>query len=140
MKSMDVLPFVDEQLSYNFNSYLKAGADVQSSWVWRYNLDHSIMPVRYRFSACAENSEERFFAINHKEPGLHFQGKLHLDNDPSLLVPDWKAIEQILQTEHRALTPAPFVRNMLDRPPRHVPHRKKKSRYLNRLWSASRRE
>ena len=126
LKSRAELPFVEDAFSYNFNSYLEVGADVQSSWVWRYNLDHNIVNVRYRFRGCVGAELASYFAINHKEAGLHFQHKLHLNNEPSLLQLDWKRVEQQLQTENYAFIPAPFANEMLDQPPRHVSHKKKK--------------
>jgi len=118
MKARHELPLVAKDLSFKFNSYIEAKSDVQSSWVWRYNLDNSYTQVRYRFSACSkglfrlkDSLKDSFFAINHKEAGSHFKKKVDLENSPSLLNEDWNAVERLLLQD--AMLPAPFARDLL---------------------------
>ncbi len=106
MKESGYLPYVPENVSYNFNKYLRDGKDVQSSWVWRYNYDQGRRQVRYSFVKCLR-SEEIFLAINHKEPGEHFKAKLDLQNDPALLNFDLHSTLKVLKRDS-SFTPHPF--------------------------------
>jgi hypothetical protein len=98
LKDAGELPYVPEDVSYNFNKYLNDGKDVQSSWVWRYNYDFSKRQVRYSIKKCLME-EEIFLAINHKEPGEHFKQKLDLDTDPQLLEFSLDAILKLVESE-----------------------------------------
>ena len=110
MKARGELPFVPENVAYEFNNYLRAGKDVQSSWVWRYNMDFGKRQVRYSFAKCSgKPRDEKYFAINHKEPGEHFKKKLNLQNDPSLLVFDYQILADLLLADEAQLIPRPFL-------------------------------
>ena len=106
MKESGYLPYVPEDVSYNFNKYLRDGKDVQSSWVWRYNYDHEVRQVRYSFVKCSF-SEEIFLAVNHKEPGEHFKSKLDLLNDPALLNFDLHTTLEVLRQD-ASFIPQPY--------------------------------
>ena len=106
IKESGYLPYVPEDVSYNFNKYLRNGWDVQSSWVWRYNYDHGKRQVRYSFVKCRQ-LDEIFLAINHKEPGEHFKKKKDLQNDATLLNFDLHATLEVLRQES-SFTPHPF--------------------------------
>ena len=85
-KSQQKLPYVQDEIAYEFNTYIRVGKDVQSSWVWRYNYDFNKLQIRYSFSKCTgKKGKEKYLAINHKEPGEHFKKKLDFHNDPRLL-------------------------------------------------------
>ena len=106
MKVDGNLPYVPDDISYNFNKYLDDGKDVQSSWVWRYNYDSSKKQVRYSCFTCLK-WKEVYLAINHKEPGEHFKTKLDLQNDPHLLEFDRNLMSYLLH-EKDHLCPIPF--------------------------------
>jgi len=102
-------PYVSEDIAYNYNRYLHEGKDVQSSWVWRFNHDFSKQQLRYTFKTCDVGYEnEVFLAINHKEPGEHYQRKEDLDNDPSLLEFDLGKSMRNLASENGAFVPQAF--------------------------------
>lgn len=98
LKDAGELPYVPEDVSYNFNEYLNDGKDVQSSWLWRYNYDFSKRQVRYSIKKCLMK-EEFFLAINHKEPGEHFKQKLDFDNDPQLLEFSLNEVLKLVETD-----------------------------------------
>lgn len=102
-------------MTYNYNEYVARGIDVQSPWVWRYNWEHSKFQVRYSFVRCGALPSERYFAINHKEPGAHFRKKLHLENDPSLLRFPFHEILSALDQRRNAAVykPATFSSKLL---------------------------
>jgi len=112
-------PYVPDinNISYNYNSYIDSNVDVQSPWVWRYNWEHSKLQVRYSFIRCGLEVAERYFAINHKEPGSHFKRKIDLENDPSLLKSTHLQFFGPLYKHHRStvgwLHPAQFGKDML---------------------------
>ena len=106
MKARGELPFVDEDISYNYNKYLSDGKDVQSSWVWRYNFEFGKRQVRYSFNRCLR-IRELFLAINHKEPGEHFKKKLDFQNDHDLLNFKLELAVSSLATE-TSFEPVPF--------------------------------
>jgi len=112
LKAENNLPYVPESIAYNYNKYLDDGKDVQSSWVWRYNLDFNKRQVRYSFTKCSNSffhTDDKYFAINHKEPGEHFKNKLELQNDPSLLYFDITPVFQGLLSDEESLVPATFT-------------------------------
>ncbi len=102
------LPYVPERFSYNFNKYLRAGQDVQSPWVWRYNYENGKRFVRYSLSKCDERSKEKFLAINHKEIGVHFSQKVDLDTDPALLLQNAHVMISKLASEDHPFVPREF--------------------------------
>ena len=107
-KRLGQLPFVPEGISYNYNKYIREGKDVQSSWLWRYNFETSKTQVRYSFSHCAAETEELYFAINHKEPGEHFKKKYNLQNDPSLLDFEFSVVQSRFALSVASFVPFPF--------------------------------
>ena len=107
-KRLGQLPFVPEGISYNYNKYIREGKDVQSSWLWRYHFETSKTQVRYSFSHCAE-TEELYFAINHKEPGEHFKKKYNLQNDPCLLDFKFSAVQTRFALSDASFVPFPFA-------------------------------
>lgn len=109
-KSAGELPYVPEEIAYNFNLYLREGKDVQSSWVWRYNYDFNKRQLRYSFTKCTMAASEPYFAINHKEPGENFKKKLSLQSDPSLLEFDIDDIYSVIFALDESLVPLPFTR------------------------------
>ncbi len=107
MKGNENLPYVPERISYNYNKYLREGQDVQSSWVWRYNLDAGMRVLRYSFE-CGQR-KNFFLAVNHKEPGTHFKKKVLLDNDARLLQFSLYEFWWALWSEVNAFRPALFA-------------------------------
>ena len=75
MKQNESLPHVPEEISYNYNAYLNKRMDVQSPWVWRYHWETGKRIVRYSLAKCRDKVDEKYFAVNHKEPGKHFTKK-----------------------------------------------------------------
>jgi len=75
MKFAHEMPMVEDSIKYNFNEYLKKGWDVQSPWLWRYTTEFSKYQVRYAFDRCSIIARKVYFAINHKEVGLHFKAR-----------------------------------------------------------------
>ena len=87
LKSQAELPYVAEDVAFEYNDFLRSGKDVQSSWLWRYNVEFGKRQLRYSFTKCALGlNQDFYFAINHKEPGEHFERKMYVQNDPRLLV------------------------------------------------------
>ena len=73
LKSLDTLPYVPEAIGYNYNAYLDKGLDVQSPWVWRFHWEVNKTFLRHSFTKCGIGGVEKYFAINHKEPGVHYK-------------------------------------------------------------------
>lgn len=116
--AMDVKPYVPDvnNITYNYNSYVDRGIDVQSPWVWRYNWEQAKRQIRYSFTRCGVLNSERYFAINHKEPGLHFKKKQDFDNSPSLLQFRYARVRKLI--DQCLYLPAKFSSKMLM--PRHA--------------------
>ena len=108
-KNSGHMPFVPEDISYNYNFYIDNGNDVQSPWVWAYNFKHSKQQVRYSFNRCGGPLDnEIFFVVNHKEPGENFKKKNDLHSSPDLLKVDIdKCFEKLLANEN-AFNAQPF--------------------------------
>lgn len=99
-KSRNELPYMRNDTALNWNLYLDQGKDVQSSWVWKYNWLRSKVQIRYTFQTCNRLFlKEVFFAINHKEPGMHFKTKYSIDNDPNLLIFDYSLVLNSLKSD-----------------------------------------
>jgi len=73
LKSLEALPYVPEAIGYNYNVYLDKGFDVQSPWVWRFHWEVNKRFLRHSFTKCGIGGVEKYFAINHKEPGVHYK-------------------------------------------------------------------
>lgn len=128
MKEDGELPFVPEEVAHEYNEYLRAGKDVQSSWVWRYNFDTGKRQLRYSFTKCSTDtmayhskhhkgvvpSGEVFLAINHKEPGEHFSRKFDGDTDSRKLKFDFDALESNFRRYQNSFTPHPFGKYLVD--------------------------
>mmetsp|Transcript_12692 Transcript_12692/g.53700 ORF Transcript_12692/g.53700 Transcript_12692/m.53700 type:complete len:416 (-) Transcript_12692:661-1908(-) len=109
LKLSGEMPYVPEEIAYNFNKYLRDNKDVQSSWVWRYNFDFGKHQLRYSFTKCFQGrSHEIYFAINHKEPGEHFKKKLNLQNDPKLVHFDYSLAVRELSKQFNSFSVRPF--------------------------------
>jgi len=102
------LPFVPEDVAFEYNTFLSDGKDVQSSWLWRYNFDFKQRQVRYSFKLCNTGEREVHLAINHKEPGEHFSSKMNLQNNPDLLIFDIYELLHELSKGRNAFEPYPF--------------------------------
>ena len=109
MKASGELPYVPEGYAYEYNNYLRAGKDVQSSWLWRYNFDTGKRLVRYSFTKCTgAMQKEIFLAVDHKEPGEHFKKKSDELSSSSLLSFSFRhAVTDIIQSRH-SFDPFPF--------------------------------
>ena len=108
MKASGSLPYVPENVSFEYDLFLKEGKDVQSSWVWRFNFEFRQLQVRYSFIQCNAGSREVHLAINHKEPGEHFLSKMNIKNTPDLLVFDVLKVLKVLSEARYGFSPAEF--------------------------------
>jgi len=108
LKASGSLPYVPEEVAFEYNSFLSEGKDVQSSWVWRYNFEFRQRQVRYSFMSCKPGGREVHLAINHKEPGEHFSSKMNLQNAPDLLVFDIYTLLRALSKPGNGYEPVPF--------------------------------
>jgi len=108
LKAQGEMPFVPEEVSFEYNSFLREGKDVQSSWVWRYNYEFNKQQVRYSLLICSETqSYQVYMAVNHKEAGEHFSHKMDIDNDPQLLQMDPETLYSKF-VGMNSFIPAPF--------------------------------
>lgn len=78
LKSLEELPYVPDAIGYNYNAYLDKGFDVQSPWVWRYHWEFNKMFLRHSFTKCGVDRVEKYFTINHKEPGVHYKKRVKM--------------------------------------------------------------
>lgn len=108
MKTSGMLPFVPSEVAFEYNSFLKEGKDVQSSWVWRYNFDFKKYNLRYSFAFCSSVGGEKYLAINHKEPGEHFSKKMDIQNERGLLRFDPSYFSDKLSSGPNGFKPQPF--------------------------------
>jgi len=108
MKASGSLPYVPENISFEYNLFLREGKDVQSSWVWRFNFEFRQLQVRYSFIPCITGGREVYLSINHKEPGEHFLSKMNIQNTPDLLVFDVHKVLKLLSEARNGFTPAGF--------------------------------
>jgi len=109
LKDSGSLPYVPEDVAFEYNSFLSEGKDVQSSWVWRYNFEFGQKQVRYSFTMCEPEGKEVHLAINHKEPGEHFSSKMNLQNSPDLLVFDVYELLNKISKVGGGFKPFPFL-------------------------------
>ena len=108
LKASSTLPFVPEDISLEYNDFIRANKDVQSSWVWRYNFEKAKLSVRYSFARRDVRQSESYLAINHKEPGVHFAQKMKLHNTPGLLKKSVSRAFHSMSTDLTSFKPSPF--------------------------------
>lgn len=116
MSALDELPYVPDAIAYDFNSRLHQNMDIQSSWVWRYNFETSKRQVRYSFTKCWQTHDEIFLAINHKEPGEHFDLKLDFQNNVSNWAVNITDVRRMMLSLN-SWRPHPFLRYTLHENP-----------------------
>lgn len=73
METRNELPYVPRDVGFNYNKYLDLKYDVQSPWVWRFQLEHNYVHARYTLTCQSGQMPDIHMAVNHRERGSHFQ-------------------------------------------------------------------